>query len=170
MSFTAQEGWSALPGKRSKYVFTSEYYDLPEAKDEQLDQAWWDSVIATRTSVSKALENARNEGVVKSGLEASVTLYADEALAATLNQLGNELRFVLITSSVAVKPVSEKSNTAVQSEMGENLWIDIAASVDEKCERCWHRLPDVGQHAEHPTICGRCVENVDGTGEQRRYA
>lgn len=170
LSFTAQEGWDALPGKRDKYVFTSEYYKLPEAKDEQFDKSWWDAVIATRDSVGKALEVARSEGIVKAGLEAAVTLYADEKLATSLNELENELRFVLITSSVEVKPLAEKTQSAVVSEMGENLWIEIAASTDEKCERCWHRQPDVGQHAEHPTICGRCIENIDGDGEQRRYA
>jgi len=98
-----------------------------------------------------------------------VVLYAEDALAADLTKLGNELRFVLITSGARVAPLGEAPTDAVDSELA-GLKLQVGRTDDPKCGRCWHHLPDVGTHAEHPEICGRCVENIEGAGEVRHYA
>ncbi|MGO2343242.1 MAG: zinc finger domain-containing protein, partial [Vibrio litoralis] len=93
----------------------------------------------------------------------------DDALAATINKLEDELRFVLLTSKAQVKPLSEKTDAAKETEV-EGLFVEVAASEAEKCDRCWHHVADVGTIAGHETVCGRCVTNVDGDGEVRKFA
>jgi len=89
-------------------------------------------------------------------------------LAEKLKHLGEELRFVLITSEADVKPVSE----AIDAEQTgyEGLWVQVRPASNTKCERCWHHRVDVGSHAEHSDLCGRCVTNVYGSGETRAFA
>jgi isoleucyl-tRNA synthetase len=159
-----------MPGERGKYVFTESYYPLPVAADEAFSNQAWDTVIKVRDAVNKSLEAARADGLVKAGLDANLVLYADDKTAKVLTAFGDELRFVLISSEATVKPVADKTSTAVASELGDGLWIDINVASDAKCERCWHRRPDVGQHAAHQTLCGRCIENIDGSGEHRLFA
>jgi len=101
-------------------------------------------------------------------LAAEVTLYCDGSLAEQLNGLGNELRFALITSSAAIEPLSDSADA--QPTDLDGLEVKIAASAEQKCDRCWHHRADVGSNKEHPDLCGRCVENIDGDGEQRHYA
>lgn len=102
-------------------------------------------------------------------LEASVTLYVSDALAALVNKLGDELRFVLLTSEALVKPLSEAPQSAGTTEL-EGLAVAVAPASGKKCDRCWHVTTDVGSYEEHPLLCGRCVTNVDGEGEQREFA
>jgi len=83
--------------------------------------------------------------------------------------LGDELRFVLITSGASIAPLDEAPEDAAYADV-EGLRVKVNVSEAEKCERCWHRREDVGQFPAHPTLCGRCVENVDGDGEQRHFA
>ena len=90
------------------------------------------------------------------------------ALGGVLGKLEDELRFVFITSYAHVHPLQQRPADAVATR--EGLWIKVAPSVHKKCIRCWHHRADVGTHAAHPDICGRCVDNVSGAGEQRRYA
>ena len=90
-------------------------------------------------------------------------------VTAALDALGDELRFVLITSGAAVAPLADAPTDAAETEL-PGLRVRVEASADEKCERCWHRRADVGSFAAHPTLCGRCVSNVDGPGELRRFA
>ncbi|WP_422128589.1 zinc finger domain-containing protein [Vibrio hannami] len=119
--------------------------------------------------MNKLLEAARNEKVIGGALQAEVTLYVDDALAVKLNKLEDELRFVLLTSKAEVKPVSEKSDAAQATEL-EGLFVEVKASEAEKCDRCWHHVADVGTIEGHEKICGRCVSNVDGEGEVRKFA
>jgi isoleucyl-tRNA synthetase len=126
-------------------------------------------VQGVRDAVNREMEARRAAGAIRGSLDATVTLYCDEALAADLDALDDELRFVLITSGARVAPLDEASAEAAETEL-PGLKVHVEASGDEKCERCWHRRPDVGSVAAHPTLCGRCVENVDGPGEQRRFA
>jgi len=119
--------------------------------------------------VNKELENQRAAKTIGGNLQAEVTLYAEGALAAELAKLGNELRFVLITSAVDIAPLAQAPAEAVESELA-GLKLVVRKTGHSKCGRCWHHLPDVGTHAEHPDICGRCVENIEGAGEVRHYA
>ena len=168
MSFTADEIWNLLPGQRSQFVFTEEFYDglFGLSKDEQLNDAYWAELLTVRQAVNKALESARKEKVIGGALEADITLFVDESLATTLGRLGSELRFVLLTSSVTVKPLPEAVN-AQDTEL-KGLKVAVAKSEAEKCGRCWHHVADVS--AEHDHMCGRCVSNVSGDGETRRFA
>jgi isoleucyl-tRNA synthetase len=130
---------------------------------------YWQQVLGVRDAVNRELENQRGQGVLKGGLDAAVTLYCGEELAASLAQLGEELRFVLITSEARIEPLASAPDDAAGTEV-EGLTLRVAVSEHEKCERCWHRRPDVGSNTAHPTLCDRCVTNIDGDGEQRHFA
>jgi isoleucyl-tRNA synthetase len=134
-----------------------------------LGNAFWDEVITVRQAVNRALEVRRAAGDLKGSLDAEVTLYAEPGLFQRLGQLGDELRFVLITSEATLKPAAEAPENTPESDV-TGLAVTVSVSGHEKCERCWHRRPDVGDSQEHPTLCGRCISNIDGQGEHRRYA
>ena len=121
-----------------------------------------------KTAVNKALEEARVAGIIGGSLEAEVTLYADDGLLQQLGQLGDELRFVLITSAATLAPLAAAGEAAATELTG--LRVQVEKSEHRKCERCWHRRADVGATQQHPELCGRCVDNVQGSGEQRRFA
>jgi len=125
--------------------------------------------VTVRQDVNRAMETKRAEGELKGSLDASVVLYAAPALKTVLDSLGEELRFVLITSKASVLPIAESPDNALQGE-DEELRVVVLVAEEEKCERCWHRRPDVGSATNHPTLCQRCVTNVDGEGEVRHYA
>ncbi|SDO81317.1 isoleucine--tRNA ligase [Pseudomonas jinjuensis] len=171
LAFTAEEIWKYLPGERAESVMLSTWYDglseLPA--DAELDRAYWDDVMAAKAAVNKELENQRAAKAIGGNLQAEVTLFADDSLSARLNKLGNELRFVLITSSARVAPLAEAPAEAVDSEL-PGLKLKVVKTADAKCGRCWHHRADVGSNAAHPELCGRCVENIEGAGEVRHYA
>lgn len=171
LSFTAEEIWKMMPGEREKSVFLAEWFtEFPEAlTNNEFSQAYWHEVMEVRDAVNKALEAQRNEGKIGAPLEAEVTLYCDEALLTNLKKLEDELRFVLITSGAEAKSISDAPMDALTTDM-ENLKLTVVPVTYEKCVRCWHRREDVGSHAEHPELCSRCVTNVTGEGEDRRYA
>jgi len=171
LSFTADEIWENLPGQRAASVFLSEWYTgLPRATDSDgLGDAFWSQMLEVRQGVNKALEARRAAGELKGSLDATVTLYASPELQAQLLQLGDELRFVLISSEAEVADLEAAPAEAFYTEL-EGLRVVVAASSEEKCERCWHRRSDVGSVDSHPTLCQRCVDNVEGDGEQRHYA
>jgi isoleucyl-tRNA synthetase len=171
MSFTADEIWNQMPGERAKFVFTEEWYDGLFGLDEgeELNDEFWSDIQEVRGAVNKLLEAARNEKVIGGALQAEVSLYANDALAEQLHKLEDELRFVLLTSKAEVKPLSEKPDTAQATDI-EGLFMEVVASEAEKCDRCWHHVADVGTIEGHEQICGRCVSNVEGEGEQRRFA
>ncbi|ELA8729650.1 isoleucine--tRNA ligase [Morganella morganii] len=171
MSFTADEIWNVMPGKRPQYVFTEEWYDglFGLNAQDSMNDDYWATLLAVRGEVNKVLEQARADKLIGGSLEAAVTLYADDALAAQLNHLGNELRFVLLTSQADVKPLSAAPESAVNSEL-DGLRIGFGKAEGSKCPRCWHYATDIGQDSEHPELCGRCVTNVAGNGEERKFA
>lgn len=165
-SFTADEIYQAMPGERQPAIFLNTWYDGLQAHDA--DAAFWNQVMAARTLVSKELEGLRTAGTIGSSLDARVSLYCDGDMHAALSRLDDELRFVLITSEAEVLEASQRPDDAVDS--GEGLWIKADASPYDKCPRCWHHREDIGSNAEHPELCGRCVENVVGDGETRQFA
>ena len=171
LAFTADELWQYLPGERNESVMLNGWYqglsEMPA--DLELDRAFWERVMAVKTAVNKELENLRAAKAIGGNLQAEVTLYAEDALAADLAKLSNELRFVLITSTAAVEPLAAAPEDAVVTEV-QGLKLRVLKSGHNKCGRCWHHRADVGQHAAHPLLCGRCIENIDGAGEVRHYA
>lgn len=170
LSFTAEEIWDALPaqveGEREESVMLSSWYQLPVIADQPMNDDFWREVMAVKAEVNKQLEQARNDKKVGASLAADVTLYADDSIADKLKLLGDELRFVLITSSATVLPLA---NEGELTEI-DGLRVSVSASEHDKCERCWHHNETVGKDEQHPTLCGRCIENVEGDGEVRHYA
>ena len=169
LSFTAEEIWRYIPGKRGDSVFLEKWYSLPGLPDGAVDRVFWGEVITVRQAVARELEKLRVAGNIGSGLDAEVDIYCDASWQERLRRLGDELRFVFITSYVRVHPLSEKTSDAVETEI-KGLTVQVAASAFTKCIRCWHHREDVGINKEHPQICGRCVQNVTGPGETRNYA
>jgi isoleucyl-tRNA synthetase len=168
LCFTAEELWQVIPGARGKTVLTEEWYVFPEvATAELFTAADWQLVMQVKNSVNKLLEAERAAGKLGSSLQAEVTLYCSAALQTVLDKLGNELRFVLITSYASVESLQE----GVGEETDVNgLRVGVAVSGHGKCVRCWHYRADVGAHSYHPELCGRCIDNVEAAGEQRQFA
>jgi isoleucyl-tRNA synthetase len=172
LSFTAEEIWRHIPGERSDSVFLETWYDglftLDAAPTAGFDRGFWQQVIAVREGVSRELERLRVAGDIGSSLDAEVELYGTEAVLGPLRLLEDELRFVLLTSAAGLHAGGQRPSDAV--DLGGGLWLRARPSDHAKCVRCWHHREDVGGDAEHPELCGRCVENVNGSGEVRRYA
>ena len=170
-SFTAQEIWEALPGERSEFVFTETWYEGFNGftQSDTFNDELWHSVISVKDAANQAMEKARKEGQLGGSLEASISLYATESLYNALSSFDNELRFVLITSGVSLTLVDSKPADAQETDV-DGLWLSVSKAKGEKCVRCWHHLEDVGTHAGHEELCGRCVTNIDGEGEIRQYA
>lgn len=172
LSFTADEIWQAIPGQHSDSVFLTTWYEglFELSGDEALGREFWEQVLSVKVATNKVLEAARNDGKVKASLSADITLYCDEKLQTLLANLADELRFVLIASNVTLLPLAQASDDAVDSEV-EGLKILVTPSEYTKCVRCWHHRAEVGQRAEHPELCDRCIDNLpSGEGEQRLYA
>ncbi|WP_218697398.1 isoleucine--tRNA ligase [Acinetobacter harbinensis] len=169
LSFTAQEAWPLIPGQTEKYVFTTEWYDIPVASTANLiSEADWQTLISVKSAVNKQIEAARNAKLIGSNLSAKVELWANPELKAILDQLDNELRFVLITSTVMVNTFDAAQGESTEIE---GLRVKVSAAEGEKCARCWHVLPDVNTHAAHLGLCSRCIINLPtGQGEERKYA
>jgi isoleucyl-tRNA synthetase len=176
LSYTADELWDALPHveSREKTVFASQWYQFPQIaklsneSKEGLDASYWQLIADVKDAVNKVIETKRNEGVIGKALSASVSLYCTGQLASQINRLGDELRFVLITSNAVIVEGDAPVN-AVETEV-EGLMVLVEPNEDAKCVRCWHQCADVGSVDAHPELCGRCVENVDGDGEGRNFA
>lgn len=168
-SYTADEIWQHIPGKRSESVFLETWYDGLFSLDENADitHKTWDVVMLVRETVSKNLEAKRNEGVIGSSLNAEVELKLSGNAFVELKKIEPELHFVFITSKVTLV---EKEKPKEAPEGGVVFEANIMPSEHAKCVRCWHQRADVGSHADHPELCGRCVENVAGAGEVRHYA
>ncbi len=171
LSFTAEEIWQHIPGKRNESVFLNSWYNNLAAlpSDGLMNQQYWEKLQQIRDTVNKELESLRNEGKIGSGLEANVQLYCEPQLKTALDALQNELRFVLITSSAEIHAADSHIKDANSTQLS-GLWLKVIPVTYQKCERCWHRREDVGRNLSHSTLCERCVENVDGSGEVRKYA
>jgi isoleucyl-tRNA synthetase len=172
LSFTAEEIWRHMPGARAESVFLAEWYSgWPEARlgETGMDEVFWDDVLRVRGEVSKRLERLRAAGEIGSGLEAEVNLYCEGNTETKLRRFGDELKFVFITSAAAVHPLAARPEQAVETGLS-GVWLHVVPAPKRKCVRCWHRRADVGSDAAHPELCPRCVENVAGAGEVRRFA
>ena len=153
LSFTAEEAWTIFGDSES--IFIETYADLGTPDDALL--AKWSRIREIRDVVNKDIEALRAEGKVGASLQANVTLTVNADDQALLASLGDDLKFVFITSVMELTP-------------GEALQANVRTSTAVKCERCWHYRDDVGADPAHPTICGRCTSNLFGTGEIRKVA
>jgi isoleucyl-tRNA synthetase len=170
-SFTAQELWQQMPWQQDEYVFTGKWYDgLGEVNlTGDFTNSFWQQILAVKNEVNRCIELTRKDGKIKGSLQAEVTLYVNNELFTLLNKLDDELRFVLITSAATVIESNDTPENAVTTEV-QGLSVLVSVSTAQKCSRCWHHRVDVGNHTEHPELCDRCVDNVDGEGEKRDYA
>ncbi|CAG7856649.1 partial isoleucyl-tRNA synthetase, partial [biofilm metagenome] len=171
ISYTADEIWSYLPGERGTSVFLETWYQGLVKLDDNtpMNKEFWQQIMAVRSAVSKELEKYRSKGDIGSSLDAEIELYCNPHYFGLLQQFEDELRFVLITSNASVMAENTNLEDAIHTDI-DGIKLKVMVSTNEKCVRCWHHQPDVGQHSTHPELCGRCIENVDGNGEQRRYA
>jgi len=172
LSFTAEEIHQYVPGERSDSVFFETWYEgLFELDDAAAERERWRRVIKVREEVSKSIEAVRRDGKAGSSLAVEVDLWLDGALRAAIDSLGDELRFVLITSAARVGALADAPAAAERLSTDEGaLALLVTPSEHGKCVRCWHYRADVGADPEHPELCARCVENVAGDGETRRVA
>ncbi len=177
LSFTAEEIWRYLPGERAETVLLELWYDnFPVATADKTRDARWQQLIAIRDETSKALEKLRATGVIGSSLNADVCLYCDDRRLKLLEALGDEVRFVLITSSVSVHPLAVYNKARVAADAahataeGDGLVAIATAATAARCVRCWHHRPEIGGDDEHPELCRRCVTNINGSGEIRHHA
>jgi isoleucyl-tRNA synthetase len=157
LSFTAEEAWRLVHAV-DPTIFVQTWTDeVAAAPDAEALIAKWHRILAVRAAVQKELEAVRQSGAIGSSLQAEVAITVPAADYEALAALGNDLRFVTITS-------------AATASLGDALAVRVTASAHPKCERCWHWRADVGVEPEHPTLCGRCVANLFGAGEPRQFA
>ncbi|MCU6432998.1 isoleucine--tRNA ligase [Undibacterium sp. Jales W-56] len=165
LSFTAEEAWANFASKEAyadsdETIFTQTYYALPDIDNANALMEKYTALRAIRTDVTKQLEEVRVAGGIGASLQAEVTMKASGAKFTLLQSFADDLRFVLITSAATVEQVATEAEEAVV----------VTPSAHQKCERCWHYRADVGAHAEHAGLCSRCVSNLFGAGEARKFA
>lgn len=165
VSFTADEIWSFMPNRAVESVHLATWYEAWPTLKSNISLSW-DRLMVLRDEVNKALEKARHEGVIGSSLAAEVRVYADGQDLDVLEKLGEEARFFFICSAFETCPLVSASPESYHSAE-QNLAVLVRASTHEKCARCWHRRPEVGQVEEHPLLCQRCVDNIGEHWESR---
>ena len=156
LSFTAEEAFAIFEPGKSVSIFTEEFFKLPEVKDSDLLLKKWEEIRAVRTDVQKEIETLRAEGKVGSSLQAEVNICTEGEEYDMLASLGDELRFVMITSRADLSKGKRS--------------IEVRSSTQPKCSRCWHYTSTVGTIKDHPGLCTRCAENLFGAGEIRQFA
>ena len=166
LSFTAEEIWQHMPGTRAESVFLTTWHEMPATAVAPID---WQACLTLRNDLTRELERLREAGQIGGPLDAEVDVYCNPAQLPSFAALGNELRFVLIVSAARVHAAATAPAGAVATSR-EGVSIRVMPSEQLKCVRCWHRPGDVGQHAEHPELCSRCVVNITTSGETRSFA
>ena len=165
LSFTAEEAWAIFASPEAyaasdETIFTQTFWQLPAVADGDALLAKYAGLRAVRADVTKQLEELRASGAIGSSLQAELAIKAFGAKYALLASLDDDLKFVFITSQAQAVEVAAEADEAIA----------VTASSAPKCERCWHYRADVGSHADHPTLCGRCHSNLFGSGEKRAFA
>ena len=171
LSFTADELHENIPGQRSNNIFIEEVYaGVTHLLDnDKQETELMNTLCKVKEAVNKALEAERAKGLIGGSLEANITLYAGEQLAAQLIRVGDELRFILIASAVTIISDRPSPSSAIATELAD-LSLSVSKSEHKKCVRGWHHTSEVGHMDDHPELCQRCVENVEGVGELRLFA
>ena len=166
LSFTADEMWGYLPratpeGERPANVLFATWYEglAPLGEDAALDAEDFERLLALRDQVAKVLEPMRASGGIGAALEAEIALRCGVADQNWLAPMVDELRFLLISGDVRL----------VADDTAKDIAVLATPTAKPKCVRCWHYRADVGSDPEHPLICGRCVGNIEGPGEDRRW-
>jgi len=158
-SFTAHEAWTIHRGEADESVFAQTAAPLPEFADAEELLSSWSQVRSIRAEAMRSIEKSREAGALGSSLQARLEIEADAKTLGMLERLGDELRFVMITSEVVLRISADGA-----------LKIQASPLTHTKCSRCWHLRADVGSKNDHPLLCGRCVGNLNGQGERRLFA
>ena len=163
LSFTAEEAWKCYPhfakDKSSVSIFTEIFSSFPEIGHASELIKKWQRIREIRSEITKAIEIEREAGKIGSSLQADLAIQLNSADFKLMKSIGADLRFVTITSKVEILESKENS-----------ISVTVKPSTHQKCARCWHHTSDVGSHAEHPDLCGRCISNLYGDGEVRQFA
>src|SRR5271168_4931831 len=167
LSFTAEEAWGYLPDVPNESVFMNVWHHFPAGaeRDSTID---WPALIALKADVGRELERLRAAGALGSSLEAEVTVFVPDTLAPSFEAMRDELRFLFITSYARVQSGPIPPNAVKAGH--DDVWIHVEISDNPKCVRCYQLRTDVGSEPRHPEICARCVSNIEGPGEERRFA
>jgi isoleucyl-tRNA synthetase len=160
LSFTAEEVWQHLVGSAEDSVLLHTWHEFPLQQEEEPLIARWTRIRELRSQVQGRLEETRVRGEIGSSLAAAVEIHTSGEDLSLLESLGDDLRLVLVTSSARVFNSEDSARGGT--------WVTPCAYT--KCERCWHYREDIGVDPVHPSICGRCVSNLYGSGETRLYA
>ncbi len=159
LSFTSEEVWQQLVNNADDSIFFGDWHELPDVGVSEALLQEWQEVRNVRDLANKRIEEQRAQSLLGSSLQAELEIEASGTVYRALSRLGDDLKFVFITSRVTVR----------QNEGAETV-VNATASAHAKCDRCWHYRADVGADTAHPHICGRCVSNLYGAGESRRFA
>ena len=165
LTFTSEEIWQFLPGASNESVFLQTWY---EGLEGNFDNPVIEASRDINTHLRKELEEMRRNKIIGSSLDAEVDIYCKDDNYQNLLGLKDELRFVFITSEARVNQLSDKPTDA--KEINSSLAIKVEKSDHQKCVRCWHHRPEIGQNKVHQDLCDRCIENVSGEGENRVFA
>jgi len=165
LSFTSEEVWQNLPGERVESVFLETWF---EVKSDGYRSQSIETAREINTHIRKRLELMRSEKMIGSSLDAEVRIYCGQSIYDELASFGDELRFLFITSDAMIDNLDNVDNEAIK--VNDDLYLLVKKSEHKKCVRCWHHREDVGAVNDHPELCGRCVENVSGNGEKRKFA
>jgi len=160
LAFTAEEAWAIMGGDKDDSVMLHAFHKLPTQNIDEGMLARWQIIREVRAVVMKEIEAVRTTGKIGASLQAEIVVKAAGAKYDALASLGDDLRFVFITSAASVEKVADEAREA----------IIVTPSAHQKCSRCWHYRADVGRNAEHPELCGRCDDNLHGAGEVRSHA
>jgi isoleucyl-tRNA synthetase len=184
LSFTSEEIWQHMPrtmvldGKvveRDASVLFHTWYDgLAATQGSPERRRWWGDLLSVREAASRVLEGMRKDGKIGSSLDAKLVIHADPAIVARYHEVADELRFFFIVSDLRLDRGAQPEGAVLTELEGADVYVAASVSEAPKCVRCWHHREDVGIHAGHPELCGRCVENVEayegrGSGESRRW-
>jgi isoleucyl-tRNA synthetase len=174
LSFTAEEIWRHMPGARGESVLFETWYDgLSALQGSPAQRRFWSDLSAIREVAAKQMEVMRANREIGASLEAEVTLHLDATTRAELEPYADELRFFFITSELSLDSDADAPAEAapVDALHAEKRFASVMVRKTDhrKCVRCWHYRADVGANPAHPEICGRCVVNVEGPGENRRW-
>jgi isoleucyl-tRNA synthetase len=188
LSFTPEEIWQHMPrgmhvtgAGAEKFVergesvlFETWYEGLAATQGSPEQRRWWGDLLAIREAASRVLEGMRRDGKIGSSLDAKVSIHADPAIVERYHDVADELRFFFIVSDLRLDRGAQPEGAVLTELEGADVYVAASVSEAAKCVRCWHHREDVGIHAEHPELCGRCVENVvalegHGSGETRRW-
>jgi isoleucyl-tRNA synthetase len=174
VSFTAEEIWQHMPGVRGESVLFETWYDGLKATQGAPEQRrFWADLLAIREVAAKQMEVMRANREIGASLEAETTLYLDAKLEGEFETYADELRFFFIVSELTLDDDGHAPPEAALvdplKENGRIAWVSVRKTDHKKCIRCWHYRADVGVNPAHPEICGRCVSNIEGPGENRRW-